>query len=56
MAAAWTVCPKAAIVTATPDHVHVSVILAALEAGLDVYTEKPMTLTCDSALPCVCSA
>jgi predicted dehydrogenase len=38
-----------AIITATPDHVHLPVIMAALEAGLDVYTEKPMTLTWESA-------
>ena len=38
-----------AIITATPDHVHVPVILAALDAGLDVYTEKPMTLTWEAA-------
>jgi predicted dehydrogenase len=38
-----------AIITATPDHIHVPVILAALDAGLDVYTEKPMTLTWESA-------
>jgi len=37
------------IVTGTPDHVHLPVILAALDAGLDVYTEKPMTLTWESA-------
>ena len=38
-----------AIVTATPDHIHTPVILAALDAGLDVYTEKPMTLTWETA-------
>ena len=38
-----------AVITATPDHIHVPVILAALDAGLDVYTEKPMTLTWESA-------
>ncbi len=37
------------IVTGTPDHVHAPVILAALDAGLDVYTEKPMTLTWETA-------
>ena len=41
--------PLDAIITATPDHVHAPVILAALDAGLDVYTEKPMTLTWESA-------
>lgn len=38
-----------AIITATPDHIHVPVILAALDTGLDVYTEKPMTLTWEAA-------
>jgi predicted dehydrogenase len=39
-----------AIITATPDHIHVPVIMAALDSGCDVYSEKPMTLTWDSAL------
>ena len=34
-----------AVVIATPDHLHAPAILAALECGRDVYTEKPMTLT-----------
>lgn len=38
-----------AIVTGTPDHIHFPVVMAALDAGLDVYTEKPMTLTWESA-------
>lgn len=41
--------PLDAVVIATPDHIHAPVILAALDAGLDVYTEKPMTLTWESA-------
>ncbi|MCL4691041.1 MAG: Gfo/Idh/MocA family oxidoreductase [Candidatus Hydrogenedentes bacterium] len=38
-----------AIVTASPDHIHTPVILTALEARCDVYSEKPMTLTMDEA-------
>jgi predicted dehydrogenase len=38
-----------AIITATPDHIHTPVILTALEARCDVYSEKPMTLTMDQA-------
>jgi predicted dehydrogenase len=34
---------------ATPDHLHTDPILAALEAGCDVITEKPLCLTCDEA-------
>ncbi len=38
-----------AIVTATPDHIHAPVITHALDQGLDVYTEKPMTLAWQDA-------
>lgn len=38
-----------AIITASPDHIHTPVILTALEARCDVYSEKPMTLTMDQA-------
>lgn len=37
------------VVIATPDHWHGTIALAALEAGKDVYLEKPMTHTIEEA-------
>ncbi len=39
-----------AIVIAAPDHWHAQMTLDALDAGKDVYVEKPMTYSCDEAV------
>jgi len=38
-----------AVAISTPDHIHYPAAMAALNAGLDVYCEKPMTLSWDEA-------
>lgn len=37
------------VVIATPDHIHEPAALAAMAAGVHVYSEKPITLTLDAA-------
>lgn len=44
------------VVVATPDHLHKSIILEALAAGKDVYTEKPLTYRSSEGLEIIRAA
>lgn len=45
-----------AVFIATPDHLHATHVKAALEAGKDVYCEKPLTYTIDEGLEIVAAS
>lgn len=44
------------VIVATPDHLHKSIILEALAAGKDVYTEKPLTYRSSEGLEIIKAA
>ena len=45
-----------AVVVATPDHLHKPIIVQALRAGKDVYSEKPMTYSSPEGLEIIAAA